>query len=281
LTSAAGEPWHIGERAARALRSELGLGDAPIDIRDVIRRRGVTIAIGAFPSEWGDGRYIKKGDRYLILLNASAGTPARARFTAAHELGHHELHRDNKDVVVFIDTDVHSPTGRKPPHEREADAFAAYLLAPTEALRRDLAAIAPKDITPDAVFQLMKRYGLSYKSLVFRLHNANIVSATIRNRLLLGGEGRVHELQEMYGPREDDPFFSRPLLPPEFRRAALQMYAHRHITLTRLAELLRISESDAQAQAAAAGVSRDPGLEPDEAAVNELVVLTNEEADQS
>jgi len=222
---------------------------------------------------------VKKGDRHLILLNASIGSPARARFTAAHELGHHELHRDNEDVIVFIDTDVHSPAGRKPPHEREADAFAAYLLAPTEALRRDLDGVAAKDITPDSVFQLMKRYGLSYKSLVFRLHNANVISATTRNRLVLAGEGRVHELEETYGPREDDPFFSRPLLPPEFRRAALQMYAHRHISLSRLAELLRISESDAQAQAAAAGAARDPGLEPDEAAVNELLELVNEDAD--
>src|SRR6185312_1143367 len=124
LTTAAGEPWQIGERGARALRSELGLGDAPIDIRDVIRRRGVTLAINTFPSEWGDGRYIMKGARCLILLNASLGSAARARFTAAHELGHHELHRDNQDVVVFVDTDIHSPAARKPPHEREADAFA-------------------------------------------------------------------------------------------------------------------------------------------------------------
>lgn len=269
----------MGERGARALRSELGLGDAPIDIRDVIRRRGITLAIGAFPSEWGDGRYVKKGSRHLILLNASLGGAARARFTAAHELGHHELHRDNRDVVVFVDTDIQSPAARKPAHEREADAFAAYLLAPSEALRRDLDGVAAKDVTPETVFQLMKRYGLSYQSLVYRLHNTNLISATIRNRLLLDGEGRVHELEELHGKREDDDFFSRPLLPPEFRRAALRMYGNRHITLKRLAELLRVAEAEAEQAAAAAGLAREPGLEPDDAAVNELLELADQDTD--
>lgn len=273
----AGEPWRVGARGALALRSELGLGDAPIDIRDVIRRRGVILAIGAFPSEWGDGRYVKKGNRYLILLNSSLGGAARARFTAAHELGHHELHRDNQDVVVFVDTDIYSPAGKKPPHEREADAFAAYLLAPSEALRRDLAGTAAKEITPETVFHLTKRYGLSYQSLVYRLHNTNLISATLRNRLLLEGEGRVHEFEELYGGREDDAFFSRPLVPPEFRRAALQMYGHRHITLRRLAELLRVSEADAEEAAAAAGLAREPGLELDEGGVNELLELADQD----
>lgn len=279
MATAAGEPWQSGERAARALRSELGLGDAPVDVRDVIRRRGATLAIGSFPSEWGDGRYIKKGDRCLVLLNSNAGSPGRARFTAAHELGHHELHRDHREVVVFVDTNVYARAAEKSREEREADAFAAYLLAPTEALRRDLVGVAPKDIAPETVFLLMKRYGLSYTSLVYRLHNSGVIRASVRNRLLLDGQGRKRELEQLYGPRDDDPFFSRPLLPPEFRRAALQMYRHRHISLARLAELLRVSEADAEAQAAAAGAAREAGLEPDDAGVDELLELAEQDSD--
>jgi Zn-dependent peptidase ImmA (M78 family) len=276
---AAGEPWRVGERAARALRSELGLGDAPLDIRDVIRRRGVTLAIGQFPSEWGDGRYIKKGERCLVLLNSNSGNPGRARFTAAHELGHHELHRDHSEVVVFVDTNVYSRAIGKSPEEREADAFAAYLLAPTDALRRDLDGVTTKDVTPERVFLLMNRYGLSYQSLVYRLHNSGLIRASVRDQLLAAGVSRTRELEELYGSRDDDAFFSRPLLPPEFRRAALQMYRHRHISLARLAELLRVSEVDAEAQVAAAGLTREPGLEPDEAGVDELLELAERDPD--
>ena len=48
--------WHDGERAARALRFELGLGYAPIDIYDVIARRGVALAFRDLGGD--DGRYV-------------------------------------------------------------------------------------------------------------------------------------------------------------------------------------------------------------------------------
>ncbi len=50
-----------GERAARALRHELGLGIAPIDIWDVLRRRGVHVAVRDFGDQAGDGLYLWKG----------------------------------------------------------------------------------------------------------------------------------------------------------------------------------------------------------------------------
>jgi Zn-dependent peptidase ImmA (M78 family) len=279
LASAAGEPWKVGERGARALRSELGLGDAPIDIRDVIRRRGVQLAVQAFPEEWGDGRYLKKGNRHLILLNSAIGDANRARFTAAHELGHHELHQDNQEVVVYIDTNVHAPAQAKSDAEREADAFAAHLMAPSEALRRDLHGIPGKEITPETIVQLMMRYGLSYTSLVYRIHNAELMSATSRNRLLAQGEGHVRELRALYPARDDDEFFLNPQLPGQYRAAVLKLYEQRHITLERLAELLRIDPEEAGDVVRKVGIEREPGLEPDERAVAELRALAERDSD--
>jgi Zn-dependent peptidase ImmA (M78 family) len=277
LQNGAGEPWRVGERGARALRSELGLGDAPIDIRDVIGRRGVQLAIQEFPPDWGDGRYLKKGNRHLILLNASVSDANRARFTAAHELGHHELHQDNQEVVVYIDTDIHAQ--RRNNAEREANAFAAHLLAPAEALRRDLHGIPGKEITPEKVVELTIRYGMSYEALVYRIHNAGVISATTRNRLLEGGRGRVRELQALYPSRDDDAFFLTPQLPAEYRAAALKLYEERHITLERLAEMLRTSAEEAADFAHKVGLERERGLEPDEAAVAELRALAEGDAD--
>ena len=273
LSNGAGEPWQVGERGARALRSELGLGDAPIDIRDVIRRRGVLLAIQRFPTEWGDGRYLKKGIRNLIILNATIGDSNRARFTAAHELGHHELHRDQQEVVVYIDTNVHAPARTKNREEREADAFAAYLLAPTDALLRELHGVPGRDVTPDHIVGLMRRYGLSYTSLAYRVHNAGLISATTRNRLLELGEGHVRQLLSAFPPRDDDAFFSSPQLPDDFRASALALYEHRHVTLERLAELLRITQDEALALVREAGNEHPASLEPDEDAVAELRAL--------
>lgn len=268
----AGEPWEIGQRAARALRSELGLGEAPIDIRDVIRRRGVQLVVGDFEQGWGDGRYLKKGDRYLIVLNATIGDAYRSRFTGAHELGHHELHRDNQEIVVHIDTNVYSKAS---PKEREADAFAAYLLVPDEALKRDLKDVNPAQLTPDETVQLMIRYGVSHRTLVYRLHNSGMIGASTRNRLLAQGAGRIEELKKLYGPREDDVFFERPQLPASFRSAALKLYENRHIELGRLAELLRTTVDKTRAEVQRLGVEREPGLAHDEAAVEELLALAD------
>lgn len=277
MRNGAGEPWRVGERGARALRSELGLGDAPIDIRDVIGRRGVQLAIQEFPTDWGDGRYLKKGSRHLILLNATVGDANRARFTAAHELGHHELHQDNKEVVVYIDSNIYAQ--RRNNAEREANAFAAHLLAPAEALRRDLHGIAGKDISPERVVELMLRYGMSYEALVYRIHNAGLISATSRNRLIGLARGHIRELQALYPVRDDDEFFLKPQLPADYRAAALKLYEERHITLERLAEMLRTSVDEAEAFVRNVGRKRERGLEPDEAAVAELRALAEDDAD--
>ena len=81
-----------------------------------------------------------------VLEDAAAGKP-RARFTLAHELGHYVLNhpgtlRRNANKAVYVNAELKG-------YEREADVFASYLLAPSEAVSH---CSSPQDV--DARFQI-------------------------------------------------------------------------------------------------------------------------------
>jgi hypothetical protein len=132
---ASGQPAHVrGTQAAQALRLREGLGFEPVDIWQLLERLEIPTALHEFGDDGGDGLYLWEDGRPFIVVNASTRA-SRRRFTAAHELGHHEMHRFETDQLWIVDEDIsHS----NDPREAEANAFAAYLLAPDEAVRRDI-----------------------------------------------------------------------------------------------------------------------------------------------
>ncbi len=74
-----------------------------------------------------DARVVRAGDvAYLGIADHAWGTP-RARFSIAHELAHHLLHRDFDGLAS-----IHGQprTGREHRVERQADKFAVELLLP-------------------------------------------------------------------------------------------------------------------------------------------------------
>jgi Zn-dependent peptidase ImmA (M78 family) len=195
----AAPPWTVGERAAQALRFEMGLGHGPIDIYDVVSRRGVSVVFRDL--EGDDGRYVFHNGQALMIVTTACGEATRQRFTAAHELGHHELHRfsgDSETPTYLVDHNIFAKGERR---ETEANAFAATLLLPTEALRAEFPG-RPKVELEDVV-TLMQRYRVSLEVTVNRLNNAKIISAARRQALLDEGWGRVRELRGEEQPRKD------------------------------------------------------------------------------
>ena len=67
------------------------------------------------PSPTPEGITVRHGGRYVVLYNDRTESPRRLSFTLAHELGHILLGHAGEDDVI---------------EEREANAFAAALLAP-------------------------------------------------------------------------------------------------------------------------------------------------------
>jgi Zn-dependent peptidase ImmA (M78 family) len=266
-----GEPaWLIGTRAAQALRLEEDLGFAPINIWDVVRRRGCNVARHPFGEGRGDGlyRWDEKTRQGLVVVNASE-RPAKQRFTAAHELGHHEMHRFSSGDVEFADRDVYAKGGD--PVEQAANAFAGYLLAPDEALRRELGDKRQKDLTPLDVVELMRKFGLSYESTVYRLNNAGVISATSRDRLLDEGRGQIERLVAEIGYDEDASLPAGEDYEKLVAARALALYRDAAISAAVLAEALNITPEEAQRVAAERGFARSEDSLFDEAEVAALM----------
>jgi Zn-dependent peptidase ImmA (M78 family) len=241
------EPHRIGEQAARALRLELDLAYAPIGgphLWELIRERGVDLAFHNFGSQGGDGLYLWDGSRGLIALNTSNRKPLRVRFTASHELGHHEMHRYTLENVLLSDKDVMK--GSSDSIESEANAFAAEFLMPEEALRREFAARDPETLEPLDVVRVMRTYGLSYEATLYRLQNSRVITSRRRQELEEAGRGRVIQLEAALGFDERAQFGApSTLLPEEFVLNAIRLFQSGGIDDDRLTEFLRTKKSDA------------------------------------
>ena len=99
-----------------------------------------------------------------ILLNAS-DSPARRRFTLAHELGHWVCQcvgRDAEPVYCRVTDVTLDPTTKA--REREANIFAAELLMPEPAVRSALASGG----------RLAPRFGVSAEAMAWRLFGFGI-----------------------------------------------------------------------------------------------------------
>ena len=91
-------------------------------------------------------------------------SPARRRFTVAHEVGHHLLHSDGAAVLCRPVDVVGADTGEKA-RERQANRFAAELLMPEPLVREH----ADRD-GPDPI-ALAARFEVSDIAMGFRLVN--------------------------------------------------------------------------------------------------------------
>lgn len=255
-------PYETGARRALELRLEVGLADEPIrDLWSLVRERGVDLAFHDFGSNGGDGLYRWNGETALVAANSSTASRLRQRFTVAHELGHHELHRpDDGGPLLIADKDIF---GRRDPLEEEANSFAGHLLMPDPAIARTLVEWQVTTIDTTVVARLMQRYGLSYEAVCYRLRNTRRISVGELDALLRAKEGlSVRALCESVGFNEFIDFPLPSLLPPAFESDVLRAYAAGAISDERLAELLRLpTVEQALAHARAAGVAERDGGE--------------------
>lgn len=116
-----------------------------------------------------------RGER-VIFTNSSI-TYGREIFTVAHELGHHVLDIDPNRPTMIRDI----TTGRFDHQKRvefRADAFAAALLMPSQGIREAFAQYLSRhtEVTPRLVIALMVEYKVSYRALVRRLRELNLIT---------------------------------------------------------------------------------------------------------
>jgi len=148
--------------------------DRPVDVFSAIERLGLVLAFA--PLGKVSGLYLPKLQNPGILLHQ--GHPrTRQRYTAGHELGHHVF---KHAAEVDVDLEVALQRGDLnawPDHEKEAEAFGAWLLMPRRLIRHGLTTLGIETPTnPYDVYALSLWLGTSYTATALQLATTRIVS---------------------------------------------------------------------------------------------------------
>ncbi|PXX09234.1 Zn-dependent peptidase ImmA (M78 family) [Mycolicibacterium moriokaense] len=134
---------------------------------------GIDVLVEPFPGDPLTGAAITDPAFPLLFVNAEHPLP-RSLFTLAHELGHVLAGHDGTSVT--LDRELSGSTNE----ERTANAFAANFLMPEETVR---AAVKGHGRTETALIDLAYHLGVSFETLIFRLHNLGLIDATGRDSL--------------------------------------------------------------------------------------------------
>ena len=196
---------------AATLHRKLGIsakireGLEQIDVFQALHDLDVTVLCR--PIEGFLGAYIP-GEISGILVSGKL-SPARQRFTAAHELGHFYLnHRRNSIDTEQLFRDLQFQPNSCPEFEFEADSFAAEFLMPKSLI----ANISKKQswnvsdfLNPEITYQLALRMGVSFTATKCALVSNNLITkaqadehldlslVSIKERL--AGKGRLENSQ--------------------------------------------------------------------------------------
>jgi Zn-dependent peptidase ImmA (M78 family) len=159
-------------KAARTIVRDFGVKSAPVPVERIIKAKNIVLQYAPLDEDLSGMAYIKDGVG-IIGINA-LHHPNRQRFSAAHELAHHELHdREIRKAVhvdrgfrVLLRDDVSSQG--VDPLEIEANAFASELLMPSELLTTALHA-SGLDIEDDAGIEaLARKFRVSSSAMRYR-----------------------------------------------------------------------------------------------------------------
>lgn len=151
------------EEAAEACRRQWGLGLGPIsNVIGLLENNGVTVCRYEMTGHKVEAFSFWNGPRPFVFLSSEKQSAVRARFDAAHELGHLVLHR------FVAPEDIEDPKVLKL-IEAEAHRFAGALLLPRGAFPNEV-------YTPrlDAFVGLKPRWKVAIQAMVYRCKDLGI-----------------------------------------------------------------------------------------------------------
>lgn len=164
------------ETRANELLDNFGITNAPVPIKSIIKKLGIELK----PEYLGDeisGVLVIENGRSIIGYNSSEPN-VRQRFTIAHELGHHILHKSGKTTEkLFVDkmyrrNETLSP--REKNQERQANVFASRILMPENLIKNEFKKIINSlDLLTDEdiVKRMASKFKVSTVSMTWRLSN--------------------------------------------------------------------------------------------------------------
>lgn len=163
---------------AREALGELAYGDERFwSLTKAIEERlGVDVLVQEYADDPLWGASITDRQFPFVFVNARQPT-TRALFTLAHELAH-VLASDGDVMTLDVDLSAHDN------RERFANAFAATFLMPRDDV---LGMVEEYGRTAEALARMMLYFGVSYESLIYRLHNLRLINAEGRDQLQARG----------------------------------------------------------------------------------------------
>jgi len=172
-------------QAAVVLRSS-GVTKAPIPVEQISEELGLEVVYENLPFDTSSVLIRQPDGRRVIGVNARHAS-RRQRFSLAHELGHALLHfsekapHDGEAVVsrplevLFRDGLAGQGTNRV---EIDANAFAAYLLMPSELVSARFRKRLQQDVArrvDDTIDDLADEFDVSAQAMRYRLANLGLI----------------------------------------------------------------------------------------------------------
>jgi Zn-dependent peptidase ImmA (M78 family) len=157
-----------GAKRAREARAELGFtreGPLP-DVLEAVERRGDTHALVLELPDGVAGAYLARRESPLLFVNGRQPL-TRQRFTLAHEFGHHRM---GHGTVIDAPAVISGVT--RDPSEVSANAFAAELLMPRDAVTEWAADHVSGAVTLEDVVLLACEFGVSAQAARYALETA-------------------------------------------------------------------------------------------------------------
>lgn len=203
--------------AAGFVRSSWGLGSGPItNVVQLLEAKGAIVVRPRIATTSVDAFSTWLAERPAIVLASDKADAARARFDAAHELGHMVMHHDAEPGSTEL--------------EHQADSFASAFLMPADAIESEL----PRRMDWSQYFELKQRWGVSVQALIRRARDLSVISQHAYERAFVQLSARGWRTSEpgRLGPAEE---------PTVLRRALALIAGASEIGPDRIAAELRLS----------------------------------------
>lgn len=159
-------------KQAAEIRKEFGISlFSPVDVMKIFHESKINVIIEPIESDIS-GFFLRKGSSELVFIN-SAKSKGHQTFTAAHEFYHIRFDLNLPGRACSV-----GRFDRRSPSEYKADMFAAYFLAPDEAIYNRIHRLGYDidNLTYNNVIELEQYFGISHQAMLNRLRQMELLT---------------------------------------------------------------------------------------------------------
>ena len=173
----------VGEARATRFLDDAGIRQAPVDVEELARMSGADVRYRTFDGDIS-GLLLRDDDGSVVIGVHAGHAKTRQRFTIAHELGHHLMHKGRPVIVEHLHRSARinyrdrRSAMASDREEIEANQFAAALLMPRPLLEEAFERRAGHRDTDATIESLARDFRVSPAAMRFRLVNLALIDPT-------------------------------------------------------------------------------------------------------